>query len=122
MLFTSHKINIQGLHGKLCLVEKGPNIPHTHPFYVEVDGTEAYTELFEEEWSLGRFTITNIPRGDRYCLFGVTIGMDGILHVFGEFSNGKKVDVKCSIQRNELDENQMTIIKQKLERLFVQQK
>ena len=116
---TSHTISLDSEDGKLPIVSSGTILPHEHQFYVSVNGTYARTELFEDNVSLGTFEIKNIPVRDNYCIFSVSIDNDGLLQVYGKFSNGMIVNVKRSIARKTTDINKLKLNKEKIDKIFL---
>ena len=117
---ATHVITMKGIDGLYPIVDKNTPIPDVHSLPLLVDQPEAYTELFEDGKSLGRFTIRGIPvRGgeDTILNFNVSVESDGTLKVYGEV-NGQEVSCIASIQKKSEQSDEIRIDRDKVKKFF----
>ena len=109
---TAHTIQILGVNGITDLIPEGEALPHEHDFFVEVQGRDAFTELYElktdgmtgvqTQVKLGRYYVNDIPRGEQFVQFFASVEADGLLKVEGTFSNGKKMTCERQIENRKV--------------------
>ena len=116
---SPHVIKMRGETGIVPIIEANTEIPHRHEMYIQVYDVIAYTELFENERSLGKFEIRNIPRQRGGTIVGVDviIEIDGTLSVKGSI-DGKEVCIQSSVSKKSQQSDEIQVDKKLIEKYF----
>ena len=89
--YTSNNIFIDGINGKIQIIEKHSPLPFQTEIAMETEKDNLQIKLYEDEKELGEFEFKNIPK-EQFFLLVIEVSKEGELKVVLKCNKGVTIE------------------------------